>query len=149
MISEPLLSEIERFLQEADGRYKYRLAENVSSGQIEHVMNKYVPRIIEASQREKEMILNNLKRSLSENQDHKKLSDWKGAAMGTVQYLLLPTLIEEVNRIYATDVIVRLSRWYYTDSNVWKRFRPYAEYIVRTVWGGQIENLYYGNIHKH
>lgn len=143
MISEPLLSRVEQFLQKADCAYS--LVEGVTPELVSKVMDKYVPRAIEASQSAKEMILNNLEKSLRENQDHSMLNRWKGAAMGTAQYLLLPTQIEEVTPVYATDVVVRISRWYYTKANLWKRFSPYAGYIVRTLWGGHIENLYHNS----
>jgi hypothetical protein len=36
---------------------------------------------------------------------------------------------------HAIDVVVRISRWYHTDCNLWNRFQPCAERAVQLLWG--------------
>ena len=68
MVSEPLLSRIENFLQEIGEEYK--LVEDVSQEDIVNVMNNFIPAIIALPQERKEDILNELERSWRQNQDH-------------------------------------------------------------------------------
>lgn len=100
-----------------------------------------MPEIVQLSEQAREDILSRLEASWRNNQDHRHIRRWGRAAIGVAEYLLRPTSLDEANKEYAADVIVRISRWYHTDTNLWIRFQPDAQYIVEQIWG-DIKDLY-------
>ena len=141
IVGEPLRSRIERFLQNFSGPYKK--VENVSMEKRIYVEKRYIPTIIHLGDDAKTRTMQVLEESWYENQDHGNVEKWGGAVRGIAEYLLMPIEMDQVQLDVAADVVVRISRWYHTNSEcgLWKRFIPYASHVVELVWG-DIEQLY-------
>jgi len=141
IVGEPLKSKIERFLQHFSKPYKK--VENVAMEKRIYVEKHYIPTIIGLPDNSKMKIMQVLEESWYDNQGHGNVERWGRAARGIAEYLLMPTEMDQVELDVAADVVVRVSRWYYTNSEcgLWKRFIPYASHIVGLVWG-DIEQLY-------
>ncbi len=112
----------------------YELVSDVWSDEAKYLDRTYIPEAICHSERTKAAIVDRLDQSLRRNMDHGKIRHWGRAACGIGRFLLLPTISNEVNYAYARDVIVRISRWRYTRNNLWRRFRPTAEFVVEQLW---------------
>ena len=141
IVGEPLKSKIERFLRHFSEPYKK--VENVSMRKRGSIEESYIPTIIHLGDDTKTRIMQVLEKSWNDNQDHGNVEKWGGAARGIAEYLLMPIEIDQVQIDVAADVVVRLSRWYHTNSEcgLWKRFIPYASHVVKLTWGN-IEQLY-------
>jgi len=149
MASEELKREIEdnfidrwvRAAQHSSGhsRTDYKEVENVRD--IDYVINRYINSVINLTEQERHHLLDRMDQSLTQNHDHGFWERWLWACVGVARYLLKCNTRDEIERRKAADVIVRLSRWFYTNNNFWIRFRPTAREIVTTIWQN-IENLY-------
>ncbi len=141
IVGEPLRFRIERFLQNFSEPYKK--CQNVSMKKRIDVEKRYIPTIIHLVDDAKMEIMQVLEKSWYENQDHGNVQKWGGAARGIAEYLLMPKEMDQVQLDVAADVVVRVSRWYHTNSEcgLWKRFIPYASDVVELAWG-DIEQLY-------
>ena len=141
IVGEPLKSRIERFLRHVSE--PYIKVENVAMEQMIYVEEHYIPTIIGLPDNVKMRIMQILEDSWDENQSHGNVRRWGRAARGIAEYLLMPIKMDQVQIDVATDVVVRVSRWYHTNSEcgLWKRFIPYASHVVELAWGG-IEQLY-------
>jgi hypothetical protein len=139
MVSDRLAQQIELFIQRV--AEPYVLVEAVSPEGEQHVLQQYVPRIIGMPEDEKLKILQRLDRGWRDNQSHGRARDWGRASIGVARFLLEPTEIDEVQVPQAVDVVVRISRWHHTETNLYQRFRPDASFVVRQVWG-DIERLH-------
>lgn len=141
IVGEPLKSRIERFFRNFSEPYKK--CENVSMEKRIYVEKRYIPTIIHLGDDAKTRIMQVLEESWYENQDHGNVEKWGGAARGIAEYLLMPIEMDQVQLDVAADVVVRVSRWYHTNSEcgLWKRFIPYARRVVELVWG-DMELLY-------
>jgi len=141
IVGEPLKSRIERFFRNFSEPYKK--CENVSMEKRIYVEKRYIPTIIHLGDDAKTRIMQVLEESWYENQDHGNVEKWGGAARGIAEYLLMPKEMDQVQLDVAADVVVRVSRWYHTNSEcgLWKRFIPYARRVVELVWG-DMELLY-------
>lgn len=85
-------------------------------------------------------IINILKKSLIEKTNHGKIAEWKQLCKGIIK-LMEMGIYTDIDKNIAADIIVRISRWYYTVGNIWIGFTPYINKIVKIIWG-DIENLY-------
>jgi len=141
IVGEPLKSRIERFLRNFSEPYKK--VENVSMEKRIYVEKRYIPTIIHLGDDAKTRIMQVLEESWYENQNHGNVGKWGGAARGIAEYLLMPIEMDQVQLDVAADVVVRVSRWYHTNSEcgLWKRFIPYASDVVELAWR-DIEQLY-------
>jgi hypothetical protein len=139
MLSNDLEKQLKSFINNINEPYK--LVENVSNDGVNHVMNKYMPIVVKLNESKRQEILTILINSRNNNLDHGNIRSWSKLAIGIVKYLLLKTNIENVDNTYVADVLIRLSRWAYTDGNLWNRFRPYAQDIAAILYPNY-ENLY-------
>ncbi len=142
IVEEPLKSRIERFLQHVNE--PYIKVENVSMEKRISVAKHYIPIIIGLPDDVKMEIMQVLEESWDKNQNHGNVRRWGRAARGIAEYLLMPIELDQVQLDVAADVVVRVSRWYHTNSEcgLWERFIPYASHVVELAWG-DIEQLYY------
>lgn len=127
----------------------YDAVEQVTPAEKSRIVSDYIPKIIELSMEEKKVILNALIESWSVVESKSPLSDkqrqfwmrWGKAALGIAKYLLQPTGIDSVNTDLACDVVVRISRWYYTTTALWSIGKKPTRVTVATAWDGKIENF--------
>jgi hypothetical protein len=141
IVGEPLKSRIERFLRNFSEPYKK--CQNVSMKKRIYIEKHCIPTIIHLGDDAKMEIMQVLEKSWYDNQDHGNVQKWGGAARGIAEYLLMPIEMDQVHLDVAADVVVRVSRWYRTNSEcgLWKRFIPYASDVVESAWV-DIEQLY-------
>lgn len=145
IVGEPLKSRIERFLRNFSEPYKK--CENVSMKKRIYIEKHYIPTIIHLGDNAKTKIMQALEESwnarIRNGVVHGNAIRWGGAARGIAEYLLMPKEMDQVQLDVAADVVVRVSRWYHTNSKcgLWKRFIPYARRVVELVWG-DMELLY-------
>lgn len=138
MVSETLVGQARDLMGEI--AEPYERVEQVTMDGIAHVRYSYILRIIELSEARKELIVMRLQRSWRDNQDHGMVRRWGRAAVGVLNYLILPTLMSEVDEENAADVVFRLSRWSHSRNTIWQRFRADASFVVEQAWR-EIENL--------
>lgn len=127
----------------------YEAVEEVTQAEAKRIESDYLPKIVELSEEDKRVILNSLIESWGEVESKAPFSDgqrrhwmrWGKAAFGVAKYLLLPKVIATVNKDFACDLVVRISRWYYTTTGFWKVGKKPAQVTVLTAWGGKIENF--------
>lgn len=139
MVSAEFGNEIAEFLELV--QEPYECVEQVSQEGVARILADYVPACLALLEAERRTILHLLRDSWLLNQDHKHVRRWGRATVGIAEFLLKPTDHDEVQRLCAADVVTRVSRWYYTENNLWTRFRGYAHNITDLIWGN-IEPLY-------
>lgn len=127
----------------------YEAVEEVTGEEATDIELRYLPAIIHLSSLEKTVILNSLVESWIDVESKAPFSEgqrrhwmkWGKASLGVAKYLLRPTGIDSVERDLACDVVVRISRWFYTTTGFWKIGREPARVIVATAWSGDIDNF--------
>ena len=109
------------------------------------ILNHYLPIAHAQSEKVKQKCLGIMIKSCNKNNTHGHLADWQGALENLIIFSILPT--ESYHEIEATQPqpcdltsraissVIRFSRWYHTDNNFWTVFKPYAQKIVRLLWG--------------
>jgi hypothetical protein len=142
MVSQRLRGRIREFLDRFGDDYD--LVEGVSVERGEQVLAEYLRALLSLSEEARRRIIGVLEDSIATNGDHGRLDSWRKAAIGMAK-LLEATHEEAVDRREAADVIVRVSRWYHDDNNIYRRFVPAARVVVEVVWG-RIEPLYEGSL---
>jgi hypothetical protein len=105
---------------------------------IDRVQRIYLPQAIQRDEATKREVLQALRAGWLDNQDHGQIRRWGRAAVNLAVFVLGPSSpneLDEKDLSKAIDAIVRFSGWYHTESNIWKRFQPYAERVVKELWG--------------
>jgi hypothetical protein len=102
------------------------------------VRSHYLPIAHARADADKRRALDALRRGWQENNDHGRIRHWGRAAINIAVYCLWPSAGAKLKPEHlnsATDAVVRFSGWYHTTGNMWRRFQPYAEKVVRELWG--------------
>jgi hypothetical protein len=145
MISEDFMREVKAFiglLGKLELGYQLKYDEEIKSKVLDH----YLPAAQAQTEEIKRRCLEIMKKSCVRNSDHAHIGKWKGALLNIIVFCIIPTTsfheVEERQKkpydFYkeaAISSVIRFSRWYHDDCNLWNRFKPYAEQIVELLWG--------------
>jgi hypothetical protein len=134
-----LRQEIARFSSEIPSHITGIEVEQYSANARDRVIDYYLPIAYSKSENEKKNVVSICKESFMSNPDHGHIRRWGRAVIDLCEYVLLPSSISDVqnarNLDKAVDAVVRISRWFHSKNNFWKRFVPDASRIVRRIWG--------------
>jgi hypothetical protein len=141
MVSDALRARIEAFISRVTSEYIPQ--EDLSDEGVQYVRDRYFQRLVDVGEDRKGRVLQQLDQSWAQNADHTARGDWGGAAVGIARYLLMPSTMGELvaEQHHTADVLVRLTRWYFTEGNLRARFRSVAQTVVPILFGGEIEDL--------
>ena len=149
MVSKSLQDRINRLVQRiqdfAQGiSATYEAVEDATQAERNHIQSNYLPQVIALSEEDRIEILTLLEEQWSDvEKEDGKITEgqrrhrmrWGKATLGFASYLLMPTEMKEVRTAYAVDMVIRISRWYHTNTNLFIRFRPVAQLTVSKAWG--------------
>ena len=138
MVSNELKQKIDSFIEIVGEPYE--IVEDARPEHVDYIYENYVARILNLEEQKRERVLNIMVSSWVSNKDHSKIRQWGRACIGLAE-LLKATSDQEVSKIRSVDIVIRISRWSYGESNFHVRFVPDAGSIVLIIWGS-IEDLY-------
>ena len=138
MVSDDLQNEIRAFISEVGEPLGVDVEDPIPSAVTARVQSYYLPLALAHDESVKREVLQELRAAWRENPNHGNRRRFGRAASNLAEYCLKPTDMRELNATalpHAIDVVVRISGWYHTDSNLWLRFQPYARRVVQLLWG--------------
>ena len=137
MISSEFLEKLEEVMAQINEPYEK--VERLKYDSVDVINETYVSKILLLNVEDRERILEIIKKSLSSNKSHGLIRKWSRAVKG-LGILLKEDSSENIDPRLAADVVVRISRWSYSD-RFYAAFVPFAKKIVEIIWG-RIDNLH-------
>lgn len=138
MVGPELRFDIQRFIDEVDELVGVDV-EKVTPAIQTRVTRNYLPQALACNEQVRHGVLQELVAAWRDNEDHGNRRRFGRATVNLAHFCLSRTDLRDFSGQelrHAVDSIVRISRWYHTDNNLWIRFRPYARQVVEHLWGG-------------